>query len=144
MENGSCDNPFHGLVSCTRDIAQTDLKNRFPCSKFSASCAKERERDQSSVFSSPPVIGRAFWRAAGRAAQAWGPINLSVFASLSNQTVGLEGVSGTVSCIKFVKALGTDFNGITPPEERNYLKVILSCQSVGCIKRRTSQKIISI
>ena len=40
--------------------------------------------------------------------------------------VVLEWVSGTVSCIKFVKALGTDFNGVTPPEERIWLEIKLS------------------
>ena len=41
---GLVKNLFHGLVSCTRDIAKMDLENRFPCSKFGALCASERER----------------------------------------------------------------------------------------------------
>ena len=63
--------------------------------------------------------------------QAWGAGTNSVFASLSNRTVGLEWISGTVSCIKFAKALGLTIGH--SPEELN--EAILSCQTVGCIKR---------
>ena len=47
----------------------------------------------------------------------------TVFANYSNRTVAHSVLTGTVSYIKFVKALGSDFTDVTPPEERNYLKV---------------------
>ena len=36
------------------------------------------------------MIGRAFWRETDRAAQAWGPVALSVFASILYRMVVLE------------------------------------------------------
>ena len=63
------------------------------------------------------MIGRAFWRAAGRAAQAWGAGTNSDFASYSNWTVAHSVLTGTVPNNKFAKALGTDFTDVTPPED---------------------------
>ena len=44
--------------------------------------------------------------------------------------VGLEWISGTVSCIKFAKALGLTIGHSPEDLNENYLK-LLSCQSNG-------------
>ena len=50
-------------------------------------------------------------------------------------------LTGTVSIIKFAKALGSDFSDVTPPEERKLFKVIKLPKHWGVYNEEHPQKI---
>ena len=120
---GSCENIFHGLDSCARDITKKDLEIRFPCSKFGALCTNHRESGISGRLC-PFFIGRAFLvgnrtRSSPPGTGSQGYIIATpacielVIASYSNRTVAHSVLTGTVPN-NYCQSVGSDFTDVSP------------------------------
>ena len=129
VKKGSCDNPFLGLVSCIRDIAKKDLENRFPGLNTVLYAQTKGKVVNPASFRPLSWLAKHFGRKLTTQLRPGGQQPFSLCKSF--ELNGWPRVSsGTVSYVKFAKALGCLLSEDTPPEETLRLS---HCDWVGIL-----------